>query len=430
MEQSFIKLGRGHHGWARDNPLYLTLDDKRRHILLTGRTGMGKSTLLANLFAQEANSGRAAMLIDPHGDLAKLATDLVPPRRLHKVLYFDPTDIDHPVGFNILAEVPVNQRGTLAGEIVDIIRSLWPDSWGARMDYILINAVRALLDIKGATFLNIHKLLVDGAYRVKILPLLTDPINHEFWSSTYPKLRKEYGMDAISPIINKIEQFTAIPTVRNILTQAKSTFSPRYLIDNNYLIIVSLAKGSQLLGDHHARLLGSLLVAAFGTAAMTRADTPEAERKDFTMIIDEFHNYSTTKLATFLSEARKYRLSLVLAHQYLDQLAPGIRSAVLGSVGSIIAFRLGAEDAQTYARELDLPPHILTDTPIGAARCKLLVHGTTCTDVYLETAPVPPRHGHGHKLVPHSRMKFGTDRRKVEDRVAAFLKDLIPPQAY
>lgn len=406
--------------YYRSGRVRLALSDERKHVLISGRSGAGKSTLLANWVAQKFNCGQAVALFDPHGDLALQVIDLVPAWRIRKTIYLNPADTEHPVAFNPLYNVAQADRPTRAAEIVAAFHSIWHASWGPRMEHILYNTVAALLENQGTTLLGIQRMLLDDTYRSQIVRNVKDPLVAQFWNREFPRLEEKFGAEATSPVLNKIGQLFSSPVIRNILGQVKSSFDPRHLIDNNYIFVANLSKGR--LGEQHAALLGALLISSFGSAAMSRADMLEADRKDISLIIDEFANYTTTAFASLLSEARKYRLSLVLAHQYLDQMTPEIRSAVLGNVGSIIAFRIGPEDVETFRRQFaDLSNSMLTELPMHTAWCRLLQYGETYDPIRLKTKPAPPSKHSQAKVIRTSRRSFGRSRRAIEEKIARFL---------
>jgi hypothetical protein len=402
------------------NKVRIGLKDRRQHCYITGKSGTGKSHFLATLFSQEANHGRGCLVIDPHGDLAEQCLDLVPPTRIRKTLYFNPDDVDFPISFNPLAGVKTEHRAIRAIEIVGAFKSIWADSWGPRLEHILFHTLMALLEAGNTTLLSIPQMLLNKSYRAKIIKTINDPICAGFWADEFPSLDKKFGMEAISPVLNKIGQLLSSPALRAILGQPTSAFDPRHLMDNNYLVIINLSKGR--IGAQHANLLGSLLVASFGTAAMSRADLAPDDRKDFACIVDEFHNYTTHAFAYMLAEVRKYKLSLILANQYLEQMSDPIRAAVLGNVGSLLVFRTGAEDAARLARNLHpLRPEQLTETPNRQAWASVLQYGHP-SEVFLLTTPSPPKiHGRASTIVKVSRNHFASSRVIVEKRIARFL---------
>ena len=421
----FLKLGRRDTAFGSGMVVRQSIDDRRRHVLVSGKPGTGKSTFLANLFAQDANSGRGALLIDPHGELAEMALNLVPPARIRKTIYLNPADSAHPIGFNVLADVHPEDRASRADDIVAAFRSVWSASWGPRLEHILYNTIAALLESNDATLLCIPRMLLNRKYRERVVRRVRDPIIAQFWREEFPLYEKKFGAEAISPVLNKIGQVLSSPMIRNIVGQPRNSMHPRHLMDNNYLVITNLSKGR--LGEQHANLLGALLISSFGAAALSRSDIPDAdERKDFAMIVDEFHNYTTDAFASLLAEARKYRLSLTLAHQYLQQMSDEVKAAVLGNCGSLIVFRTGAQDAPTFARELwPLNAEQLSDVANHEAWVRVMQYGEPSDTFKLRTLPPPPMHGHAGKIIRQSRIHFASSRYDVEERIARFLSGKI-----
>ncbi|MEX2318712.1 MAG: DUF87 domain-containing protein, partial [Bauldia sp.] len=316
--------------------------DRRRHLYVVGQTGTGKSTLLLNLIDQDLAAGEGLALLDPHGDLAEAVLHHVPRRRTNHLVYLNPADLARPIGFNPLARVPENLKPIVADGVVAAFRHVWPDSWGPRLDYILTNAVRALLDVPGATLLMLPRLLIDEAFRTGVVHRhVRDPVVRSFWLNEYAGYSPGFRNEAISPIQNKIGKALMTPSLRNMLAQPRSTISLRRLMDEGAIVVCNLAKGA--LGEGTAHLLGALIATSLAQAALSRADTPAAERRVFHLYADEFQSFATESFALILSEARKYALTLTLGHQYLAQLPDSLRSSVFGNAGSIIACRAGAE---------------------------------------------------------------------------------------
>lgn len=405
--------------WGEE-PFHMPIDDCRRHFLLSGTTGVGKSTLLLSMWFQHANTGRGAVLIDPHGDLAEAALNCVPRHRIKKTIYLNPGgDPEFPVAFNPLYNVPKEQRPVRAAQLLNAFKSIWHDAWGARLNTILYHSLAALLDIGDATLLCIPRLLLDAEYRKRILDQVEDAKVRQWWEMTFPYYLSQ-GPDAMTPVLNRIDQFLASPHVRNVLAQPKATFDPRHAMDHGYLVVVNLSKG--VLGPEHANLLGSLLIACFGSAAMSRADMPAAQRRDFAMIIDEFQNYASTEIKDFLAEVRKYNLSVVLSHQHFGQMHPDVRAAVIGNVGSYIVFRVGADDARVLESTFaEIPSERLTETSNHRARVRLLHSGNPTSVFELHTPKPPKQHGHGAYIQRYSREHFGRPRAGVEERIDRFL---------
>jgi Type IV secretory pathway, VirD4 components len=299
---------------------HLSRNDRRRHLYLIGKTGTGKSTLLFNLMLADLERDRGFALLDPHGDLAAMLADAVPAWRTNHVIYLDPSDLEHPVGFNPLHDVPFDHRPLVAAHIVAAFQHIWGSSWGPRLEYILTNSLRLLLDAPGSTLLGLPRLLADEQYRTRLLAHSRDPVVRGFWNNEFAAYSDRYASEAIAPVQNKVGTLLSPPALRNMLGQVKSTIDIRRLMDTGQVLIVNLSKGK--LGETPTHLLGAFLATAFAQAAEARADTPESERRDFTLYADEFQHFATDSFAAILSEARKYRLSLVLAHQFLGQLSP------------------------------------------------------------------------------------------------------------
>src|SRR5258706_5579198 len=319
-------------GWGDPRPFGISKDDQRQHIYIIGKTGSGKTTLLRNLIIQHINLGHGVGLIDPHGDLAEELLHHIPPVRADHLVYFHPGDLEFPIGLNVLANVAPDNRHLVASGIVGAFKGIWRDSWGPRLEYILYNAVSALLDCRNATLLGVNRLLTDDNYRARVIRQIKDPFIRSFWTDEYASYDPRFQREAIAPIQNKVGQFLLNPVVRNILGQVRSKVKIPFIMDNERLFIGNLSKGH--LGHDKANLLGSLITTQFQLGAMARSDRPETERQDFYLFIDEFQNFSTDAFASILAEARKYHLCLILSHQYIDQLSLSVRHAVFGNVGT------------------------------------------------------------------------------------------------
>lgn len=323
--------------------------DRRAHLYILGKTGTGKSTLLESLMLDDMQKGFGFALLDPHGDLVKKIKDKIPENRLADVVDFDMPNANQPYGFNPLANVLVEKRPLAASGLIQVFKHLWSDSWGPRLEYILRNCLLSLLDYPGANLSDVLKLLSDKDFRKQVIPFISNEQIKEFWLKEYDKYPERLRTEAISPIQNKVGAFLSHPLLQKILTNPEKPLNLRRIMDEGKVLLVNLAKGS--IGEDTANLLGSLLISRFDLAALSRANVPESERKDYTLYLDEFHNFTTQSLVLMLSELRKYRLSLVLAHQYLTQLEIPIRDAILGNAGTIVVFRIGATDAEFLAQE-------------------------------------------------------------------------------
>lgn len=416
-------------------PFLLDAATRRRHLHVVGQTGAGKSTLFSNLIAQDLAAGRGVGLIDPHGSLAMDALGSVPSRRAHELVYLDPSDMDRPIGFNVLDGVEADQHPVAADGVVAAFHHVWPDSWGPRLEYLLTHALRALLANPGSTLLGVPRLFTDDTYRARILAKVHDPVLLAFWRNEWDSYDGRFRTEATAPILNKLGKVLADNRLRNIVAQPKSTIDLRRIMDEGRILIVNLAKGP--LGEGTSHLLGALLSTALATAALSRADTPEANRRPFYLFADEFQNYASAGFAVILSEARKYALSLTLGHQYLGQLTDTLRQAVLGNAASFVAFRVGAEDAPLLAAHLALKPEIdtsgmgtrlidpvdqLVRLPDFHAVARTLARDRPTEATFLDMLPPPhPINAKSDRLIANSRIRFGRDRKTIEDKIVRFL---------
>lgn len=396
------------------SPFFLTLAERRRHVYMLGKTGTGKTTLLHNLIVDDLRAGAGLAILDPHGDLAETLLDHVPRHRTHEVIYFAPADLERPVGLNVLEDVPEDYRPTVADGVITAFRSIWVDSWGARLEHFLRNAILALMDSPGETLLGIPLMLTDEGFRARIVAKVRNPIVRFFWEVELPGYPQHYSREAMGPVLNKIESFLVFPAIRNIVGQSHSTFDARFLIDHNRILIANLAKG--LIGEEAANLLGSLLVTKIQLAAMSRANQLEVFRQDFTLYADEFHSFTTESFATVLAEARKYRLALVIAHQYLGQLRDSVRDAVFGNIGTMVVFRVGAADGEVFCKEF-APLNLVELTELSAF-CAWAKTPEHLQRLPLSTlSPTQPPGIRGFKVREQSRRHFTRCRADVETQL-------------
>jgi hypothetical protein len=324
-------------------------DDRMAHMYVVGKTGTGKSTLLETLIVQDLRAGRGLALLDPHGDLVERVLRELPTERQADLVYFDAADPDQPVGFNPLLGIAPARRPLVAGAIVDALRGIWADSWGPRMEHILRYALLTVLEGPSPAIEQVLWLLSDWRYRRDAIERLTDPELRNFWLLEFEQYPDRLRAEVIAPIQNKLGAFLAHPVLRRILTGSAHPLDLRSVMDRGGILLVNLAKGR--MGADATALLGALIVASIGEAGLERADTPPQIRRPFFLYLDEFHTFATKNLALMLGELRKYRVGLILAHQHLAQLDPVVRDAILGNVGSIVAFRVGPEDAEILAQE-------------------------------------------------------------------------------
>ncbi|MDA2925667.1 type IV secretion system DNA-binding domain-containing protein [Acidobacteria bacterium AH-259-G07] len=349
--------------------------DRLAHMYIIGKTGTGKTTLLETMVRQDIENGEGFALLDPHGDLIERVLPAISKFRPHDVVYFNVPDLAKPLGFNPLERVPVAKRPLAASGLLEAFKKIWDDSWGPRTEHILRNALLALLDQPEATLADILRLLDDYTFRMKAMTHVSNEHVKDFWLREYKRWSVRFRSMAIAPIENKVGAFLANPLLHRILTQPKSAFDVRQLMDEKKILLVNLAKGK--IGEDTAALLGSLLVATIGFAALRRADVPEKERQDFYLYLDEFQNFTTLSLANMLSEVRKYKVGLVLAHQYISQLDTEVRDAILGNVGTIISFRIGMLDTKIIAGEFspDFSAEDLIRLPNYHIYLKLMIDG-------------------------------------------------------
>lgn len=416
-----VYIGNRIH-WGTNTPCFIRAPDRRHHLYTIGQTGVGKSTLLRNLILQDIYLGHGIGLIDPHGDLAEDILDQIPSSRVNDVVYFDPSDREYPIGLNLLHEVPPDKRHLVASGVVSAFRSIWGDSWGPRMEYILHASVAALLDCQNASILGIQRMLVDPTYRHWVVKQVKDPAVRAFWTLEFPNYDKRFAAEAIAPIQNKVGQLVMAPPIRNIFGQVGSAIDARFMMDEGRIFIASLSKGR--LGHDKANLLGAICMTLFQLAAMERADTPEDKRRDFFLYADEFHNFSTDTFASVLSEARKYRLGLTLSHQYVAQLPENIRDAIFGNVGTLVSFRVGEADAEVLSRHFggSYVPRHFTELSNHTTCVKLLHEGDYGEPFIAQTLPpIDLGHHRRESIIRTSRQRYGTPRQLVEDRIKRWL---------
>jgi len=422
MEEKVIHFAKTvYHG--REKEFGIKTDDRRRHIYIVGKTGMGKSCLLENMAIQDIQNGQGVGIVDPHGELAEKLLDFVPKNRINDVIYFNPADLDYPIAFNVMEKVEFTHRHLVSAGLLGVFKKIWPDVWSARMEYILNNTILSLLEVPGTTLLGINRMLSDKDYRKMIVDRITDPAIKSFWIREFAQYPPKFREEAIAPIQNKVGQFISSPMIRNIVGQVKSTINMREVMDEKKILILNLSKGR--IGEDPAKLLGALLITKLQLAAMSRIDIPEEERKDFFLYVDEFQNFATEAFVTILSEARKYRLCLTLAHQYIAQMEEVVRDAVFGNVGTIIAFRVGAPDAEFLEKEFEPEINLynLVNLPKYNIYLKLMIDGVTSRPFAAVTLPPLPKpeKSYKEKIIKLSRERYGTEREKVEQKIARWM---------
>ncbi|OGY79132.1 MAG: hypothetical protein A2550_01475, partial [Candidatus Jacksonbacteria bacterium RIFOXYD2_FULL_43_21] len=405
-------------------------EDRRRHMYVIGKTGMGKTTMLENMVYQDILRGEGVAVIDPHGDLVDNIVNMIPPSRINDTIYFNPADKEFPVAFNILGEENLQHRYLVVSSLVGIFKKIWADSWGPRLEYLLRNSLITLMEAGNSTILGVPRIFVDNKYRKKLVDQITDPVIKSFWINEYAKYNQTFQVEAVNPIQNKIGQFISIPLIRNMIGQVKSKLNFREILDDKKIFLVNLAKG--LIGEDVSSLLGATIISKLQIAAMMRADVPEEERPDFYLYIDEFQNFSTESFATILSEARKYRLNLIMAHQYIEQLDELVAAAVFGNVGTMVCFGMGSDDAET------LEPHFATEfvlqdlVNLGKYETimRLMVDGATSRPFSAETLgrlgsqTVSCR----DRIIKVSRERYAVPRVEVEEKLERWLAVSTSPE--
>ena len=394
-------------------------DDRRRHVYVIGKTGMGKTVLLENMAVQDIKRGAGIAFVDPHGEAAEGLLDFVPANRVNDVIYFNPADIEYPIAFNVMEKVDFRYRHLVAAGLMGVFKKVWPDVWSARMEYILNNSILALLEYPEATILGVNRMLADTEYRKKVVEKITDPVIKAFWVNEFGRYTQRYEIEATAAIQNKVGQFISNPLIRNIVGQVKSTIDMRKAMDEGKILILNLSKGR--IGEDNSRLLGALLITKLQLAAMSRVDVPEEKRRDFYLYVDEFQNFATEAFTNILSEARKYRLSLILGHQYIAQMEESVRDAVFGNIGTLITFRVGAEDAEFLEKEFS--PEFTAQDLVNPTKyniyLKLMIDGVSGRPFSAQTLPPFPvlEQSEREKIIRLSQERYSTKREIVEDKI-------------
>ena len=324
-------------------------EDRRRHMWAIGKTGTGKSTMIANMAIDDLKKGRGVAIIDPHGDLSETILDYIPASRINDVIYFNPADRDRPINLNVLEVKSPEQRELVVSGIVAIFNKLYGHSWGPRLEYILRNTLLTLSEYGNATLVDVPRLLTDKKFRDKVVAQINDPVMKQFWIGEYNKLNERTQGEWIGSILNKVGQFVASPMIRGILSSPTSSIDLEDVMNDGKILIANLSQGK--VGEDNAALLGAMLITKFQLAAMSRVDVTEGERRDFYLYVDEFQNFATDSFIKILSEARKYKLNLLMANQYMAQIPLEVQKAILGNAGSIVSFTIGAEDGNLIEKE-------------------------------------------------------------------------------
>ncbi len=392
-------------------------DDRRRHMYVLGKSGSGKSKLLEILAVEDIKRGEGVGIVDPHGELIHDVLKQIPSHRINDVVYINPADKDYPVGFNPMKATPELREGVASG-FVSVFKKQFGYSWGPRLEYLMRYAVLALTYYPNTTMLDVVKILTDKDFRKKVLTYVEDPVVKTFWLKEFSTYNDKFATEAVAPILNKVGQFTASPTIRNIIGQTKETFDFEDAMNSQKIILVDLSSGK--IGEDNSELLGSLMITKMQLAAMARARIKPEDRKDFFLYVDEFQNFATESFAKILSEARKYRLSLALANQYVAQMEETVRDAVFGNIGTLIAFRVGATDASYLEKEFS--PTFEKDDLTGLDNqhmyLNMLIDGVASNSFSAKSIFIKEgSEGNTEKIIAQSREKYSKPREEIEKQI-------------
>lgn len=398
--------------------------DRRQHVYLLGKSGTGKSVLMFNMIIQNIHNGEGVCVVDPHGELVEGVLSAIPPHRMKDVIYFNPADAEHHIGFNVLELVDPQYKHLVASGLMGIFTKIWANAWSARMEYILNNCILALLDTPGTTLLGIPRMLVDKDYRQKIITNLKDPVIKAFWVHEYEAWQDKFRNEAIAPIQNKVGQFLSTSIIRNVVGQSKSTINVFDIMNEGKIFLVNVSKGR--IGEDNSALLGGMIITKIQLAAMERVRIPEDSRRDFYLYVDEFQNFVTDAFAGILSEARKYRLNLTVAHQYTAQLisdkSSAVRDAIFGNVGTMIVFRVGADDAEFLESEFEpeFTPQDIVNLPNYKIYLKLMIDGVTSRPFSAKTLPPMVKSGNKEveeEVIRSSRLLYCKPKAVIEREI-------------
>ncbi len=397
-------------------------EDRSRHVYVIGKTGMGKSTLLENMAAQDIQNGEGMCFIDPHGSAIDTLLEYIPEERIKDVVYFAPFDSDYPIAFNVMEDIGLDQRHLVVSGLMSAFKKIWVDAWSARMEHILNNTILALLEYPGSTLLAVNRMYADKGFREEVVSKVTDPAVRSFWNEEFAKWDERFMREATAAIQNKIGQFTANPLIRNIVGQQKSSFDIRKMMDEKKIFLVNLSKGR--IGEQNAGLLGAMIVTKVYLAAMSRADASKSEMATlppFYLFVDEFQNFANDSFSDILAEARKYKLNLTIAHQYIEQMEETVRDAVFGNVGTTIAFRVGPLDAEVLEK-IFLPTFTAEDiVNLGKYQIylSLMIDGVGSKPFSATNMAPLPRKAitYRNEVIENSRAMYANTRAEVQGRI-------------
>lgn len=401
--------------------------DRSRHVYIIGQTGAGKSGLLELFALSDIFHGQGYAIIDPHGDFAINNMRFIPGSRLQDIVYFNPADTQYPLGFNPLEVTNPEQKTNISSEVIGVLKRMFGESWGPRLEYILRYTILALLDRPETTMLDITRMLTDKKFRKDTLSYCTDTVVLQFWNVEFASWTDKFQSEAIAPVLNKVGAFTANPVIRNIIGQPKSTFNIRKIMDEGKILIVNLSKG--LIGEDNASILGAFMVTKIQLAAMSRSDIPDIkDRRPFYLYVDEFQNFATDSFATILSEARKYGLNLTVANQYISQMSETVRDAVFGNVGTMISFRVSADDSPILAKQFEpqFEPNDLLQMHNRNFIINMVINGEKAPAFSAKTLNLPePQTDNTGRIIQRTREIYGQPRETIEQSIA---ERIMPPE--
>lgn len=401
--------------------------DRSRHVYIIGQTGAGKSGLLELFALSDIFHGQGYAIIDPHGDFAIDNMRFIPGSRLQDVVYFNPADTAYPLGFNPLEVTNPAQKTNISSEVIGVLKRMFGESWGPRLEYILRYTILALLDRPETTMLDITRMLTDKKFRKDTLSYCTDTVVLQFWNIEFASWTEKFQAEAIAPVLNKVGAFTANPVIRNIIGQPKSTFNIRQIMDDGKILVVNLSKG--LIGEDNASILGAFLVTKIQLAAMSRSDIPDIkDRRPFYLYVDEFQNFATDSFATILSEARKYGLNLTVANQYISQMSETVRDAVFGNVGTMISFRVSADDSPILAKQFEpqFEPNDLLQMHNRNFIINMVINGEKAPAFSAKTLNLPPpQDDNTGRIIQWTREHYSRTREDIEQDIS---ERILPPE--
>jgi hypothetical protein len=405
--------------WRNENkPFYIKDEDRLGHIYAIGKTGVGKSTLLLNMAISDIQRGNGLCVIDPHGDLVETILNHIPKERVDDVIYFNPKDRDYPIGFNPLKSVHPNFYNLVASGLISTFKKIWSESWGPRLEYILKFCLLTLLEYPDATLIDIQPLLTNAKFRENVLRYVKNQHTIAFWKDEFEKYNSIFRNESISPILNKTGVFITSKILRNIVGQQTRTFRMQNVIDGKKILLVNLSKGE--IGEDVSAILGNIIINSIQLSASYRATIPEKDRVPFYLYIDEMHSFVSLSLIDILSEARKYKLSIFLTHQYLDQINEKIRNAILGNVGTLLSFRVGAKDADVLEKEFHpiFNIHDLINLPRYTMYLKLMINGASSRPFSaFSLPPTISNESHKQEIIEVSRKKYSRNLEEIEKHI-------------